>query len=215
MAEYYPMIKATAEKFSEVWNGQALSDIVRCACDGLVAFKAGDTKQLAKYRQHLRDNYFDYLEIAEPAEFTVARVYDWLRLAEDSLLNRVNCFSASEVTELFQRWFQSGSLEYGDSAYRWRKADIASPMFDLADRLALQKELDELKLLRGIAESLRFCGIIDAKVDIGMYDMTEYITQLVQAVSNGTEPIKAIRDARAWLANHVHEPRLAISPIEK
>lgn len=35
---YYPMIKVTAEKFSEYWNGQALSDTIRCMSDGLVAF---------------------------------------------------------------------------------------------------------------------------------------------------------------------------------
>jgi len=35
---YHPMIKVTAEKFSEYWNGQALSDTIRCMSDGLVAF---------------------------------------------------------------------------------------------------------------------------------------------------------------------------------
>ena len=82
---YHPMIKVTAEKFSDYWNGQALSDTIRCMSDGLVAFRAGDKKQLLKYIKHLRANYDDYQEINEAGDYTVIRVYNWLCMAYDSL----------------------------------------------------------------------------------------------------------------------------------
>lgn len=79
--EYYPFITVDAPKFSERWNGQAMSDTIRCATDRHKAYRAGDTARLAKYIDHLQQNYMDYIRVYEPGDYVVDRVVNWLEIA--------------------------------------------------------------------------------------------------------------------------------------
>ena len=214
---YHPMIKVTAEKFSEYWNGQALSDTIRCMSDGLVAFRAGDKKQLMKYIEHLRVNYDDYQEINEAGDYTVIRVYNWLCMAYDSLAKAPHHFSKKQIESYYDRWFCDGSYyQYGEKTYRWRKATFVRPFLRVIDSLVLQQDLKSLAMFSIAVESLNGCNLVDDEDDsITLFDISEYITNVIDGMEHGNTPLESIRSAREWLTNTSSQPGVAFSDFER
>ena len=86
----------------------------------------------------------------------------------------------------------------------------------MIDSLVLQQDLKSLAMFSIAVESLNGCNLVDSEDDsITLFDISEYITNVIDGMEHGNTPLESIRSAREWLTNTSSQPGVAFSDFER
>lgn len=137
-----------------------MSDTIRCATGGHKAYRAGDTAQLAKYIDHLQQNYMDYIQMYEPGDYVVDHVVNWLEIALNNLNDKTN-LTREDVEELYRIWFGERAGEN-----KCRSLRYVGLILTLIDRAAMRRDTEDIYTLQQLADNLRFKYIYQKTPDL-------------------------------------------------
>ena len=128
-------------------------------------------------------------------------LYNWLKLARESLDDLPTCFTAEQIEKFYHDWFQTSGGMGGPAVLKWRTVNSTDEVLRLAYYLIQDKDRDSLHVLADMLRTLlnNNVNIGNANYDAG--DLIGYLEDSAKAleISDIDEQAKAMQLAKERL----------------